>query len=77
MQTCCPVFNTNRMVSEYTEKFYLPAARRWFRFREEGYKVTKDVAAWRAKLESKWDEVRSNPSRHRSPTRRSWATSCR
>jgi starch phosphorylase len=25
--TVCPVFNTHRMVGEYVEKFYLPAAR--------------------------------------------------
>lgn len=58
MKTCCPVFNTNRMVQEYTERFYLPAAERWQRFSHEGYKVTREVAAWRRKLQSKWDEVR-------------------
>lgn len=28
MRRLCPVYNTNRMVSEYTERFYLSAARR-------------------------------------------------
>src|SRR5207248_459951 len=58
MKTCCPMFNTNRMVQEYTERFYLPAARRWQRFSQEGFKVTRDVASWRHKLQSKWEEVR-------------------
>jgi starch phosphorylase len=58
MRSCCPVFNTNRMVSEYTDRFYLPAARRWQRFRQDGYKITKEVSAWRHKLQSKWEEVR-------------------
>ncbi len=58
MQTCCPVFNSNRMVSEYLERFYLPAGRRWSRFREENYRVAREVAAWRSKLLSKWNEVR-------------------
>ncbi len=58
MRTCCPFFNTNRMVQEYTEKFYLPAAQRWRRFTADNYKVTREVAAWRSKLQSRWDEVR-------------------
>jgi starch phosphorylase len=58
MRTCCPVFNTNRMVSEYTERFYLPAARRWHRFQEESAQVARDVAAWRHKVIEKWGEVR-------------------
>ena len=58
MRTCCPVFNTNRMVREYTERFYLPAARRWERFRQDGYRITREVASWRSKMQQKWDEVR-------------------
>lgn len=58
MRTCCPVFNTNRMVREYAERFYLPAAQRWNRFTKNGYKVTKEVSTWRSKLNEKWDELR-------------------
>lgn len=57
MRTCCPVFNTNRMVREYTERFYLPAAERWHRFGQDHYKVTREVAAWRQKLLHRWGEV--------------------
>ncbi|HOA75907.1 MAG TPA: alpha-glucan family phosphorylase [Phycisphaerae bacterium] len=57
MRTCCPMFSAHRMVREYTERFYLPAARRWNRFVEDGYKITKSVADWRHKLQEKWDEV--------------------
>jgi starch phosphorylase len=58
MRTCCPMFNTNRMVREYTDRFYLQAARRWGRFGQDKYGVCKDVAAWRHKLLEKWEEVR-------------------
>ena len=58
MRTCCPVFNTNRVVREYTERFYLPAARRWQRFSQDDFKVTREVAGWRGKLLDKWGEVR-------------------
>jgi len=57
MKTCCPVFNSNRMVREYTEHFYLPANRRWHRFSKDDFKVTRDVASWRHKLLDKWDQV--------------------
>ncbi len=57
MRTCCPMFSAQRMVREYTERFYLPAGRRWKRFVQNDYKVTKDVAEWRHKLHEKWDEV--------------------
>jgi starch phosphorylase len=57
MRTCGPLFSAHRMVREYTERFYLPAARRWARFVQDGYVVTKEVATWRHKLQEKWDEV--------------------
>ena len=58
MRTCCPVFSTTRMVQEYAERFYLPAAERWQRFTKEDYKVSRDVAAWRQRLLERWNEVR-------------------
>ena len=58
MRTCCPVFNTNRMVRQYAERFYMPAARRWHRFAEEQHRVARDVATWRHKVSDKWHEVR-------------------
>jgi len=36
-----PMFSAHRMVREYTERFYLPAARRWAKFVKDGYIVTK------------------------------------
>ncbi len=57
MRTCCPVFSTNRMVREYAERFYLPAAERWHRFTQDTYKVTREVTAWRQKLLQRWNEI--------------------
>ena len=57
MQSCCPVFSTSRMVREYAERFYLPAAERWFRFSQNNYKVTREVAAWRRKVIERWNDV--------------------
>ncbi|GMU20876.1 MAG: glycogen phosphorylase [Phycisphaerae bacterium] len=58
MRTCCPMFNTNRMVREYTDRFYLPAARKWHRYSRDKFSVCRDIAGWRQKLQSKWEEVR-------------------
>ncbi|HSW46855.1 MAG TPA: alpha-glucan family phosphorylase [Phycisphaerae bacterium] len=60
MQSCCPVFSTSRMVREYAERFYLPAAERWHRFTQDGYQITRDVAAWRRKVIERWDDVQIN-----------------
>jgi len=57
IQTCCPVFSTDRMVREYTERLYRPAAERWQRFTSEQFKIARDVAAWRRKLVEHWNEV--------------------
>jgi starch phosphorylase len=57
MQSCCPVFSTSRMVREYAERFYLPAAERWYRFSQNSYKVTREVAAWRRKVIERWNDV--------------------
>jgi starch phosphorylase len=52
------MFNTNRMVREYADKFYLPAARRWNRFTQTEFKITREVAGWRHKLNERWSELR-------------------
>lgn len=58
MKSCSPVFSTNRMVREYTDRFYLPAARRWKRFSEDQFSVARKIATWQHNLVEKWDEVR-------------------
>src|SRR5436190_5348582 len=47
MSTCCPVFNTNRMVQEYIEKCYWPSAQRFDRLAADGLKNAAKLAEWR------------------------------
>jgi starch phosphorylase len=54
----CPVFNTNRMVEEYTRSVYLPASERWLRFSAEGMRDVRTLSAWREEVGRKWGEVR-------------------
>lgn len=52
------VFNTNRMVREYTEVSYLPSYRRELQLTERGYARAKDLAAWRRKVAEQWRQIR-------------------
>ncbi|HBB66364.1 MAG TPA: alpha-glucan phosphorylase [Elusimicrobia bacterium] len=51
-----PQFNTNRMVREYYEKFYMPAHRATKRLLDNGRLV--ELARWRKKVENSWSRVR-------------------
>jgi len=52
-----PVFNTNRMVQEYTERFYLPCATRYDELAVDGRSRTTNLAAWKARVRKVWDKV--------------------
>jgi starch phosphorylase len=58
MQAICPVFNTNRMLLEYTERLYLPAAGRYQHLTEDEMARAQALAQWRAHLYEHWSEVR-------------------
>jgi len=53
----CPMFNTHRMVEEYWEKFYSPAAARGHHFRENGWEALKAFSAWHDKVMYGWADV--------------------
>jgi starch phosphorylase len=47
-----------RMVIEYTERYYLPAAKSGEHYRRSGFEVARQIAAWKAGLRSRWSSVR-------------------
>lgn len=53
-----PFFNTHRMVREYTERFYLPVASRYRQLTEDRLARAKALAAWKARLQEGWPQVR-------------------
>src|SRR5690606_32553323 len=57
LQTICPQFNTTRMVSEYAERFYLPAARNAARYSRSSWAEPRDVQSWRDRVRQKWHDV--------------------
>ena len=58
MRLLTPVFNTNRMVREYAERFYLPASRHFASLAADNMARARAVAAWLARVRAAWPEVR-------------------
>ena len=58
MSTCCPVFNTSRMVQEYMDKGYWPASQRFAGLTAENLKRAAGLAQWRRNLQRGWSAVR-------------------
>ena len=52
-----PRFNMNRMLGEYTAKFYQPAARQWRRHAADGLAGARTLAAWKARVAEAWTGV--------------------
>ena len=51
-------YNTNRMLHEYTERFYLPAARRYTHLAAQNGSAARALAAWKGRLGASWGDVR-------------------
>jgi starch phosphorylase len=57
IKTIPPVFNTDRMVSEYGRRFYFPAIAKGRRLASDDYALSRDLAAWKAFMRRSWAEV--------------------
>jgi len=57
IRTICPVFNTYRMVQEYASKAYIPFSIRRIAFRNENRKFPIELATWKNKVRSVWNNV--------------------
>jgi starch phosphorylase len=58
MRTCSSMFSANRMVREYAERLYVPAARRSGRLREHDLAGVRALAAWKERLIKRWPQIR-------------------
>ncbi len=56
----CPYFNTNRMVEEYSKRFYLPNISRWHLLAKDGWKEAKEVSRWKKHVMEVWHKVKIN-----------------
>ena len=51
------VFNTNRMVSEYTNRFYVPCDKHYKELSENNRQRARELAAWLDKIGTEWHNV--------------------
>lgn len=52
-----PVFNTNRMVQQYTERLYIPAAERARELAQDNLAGAIELAGFKQHLRNHWDEI--------------------
>lgn len=57
IRTVVPVFNTHRMVSEYTERLYEPAAKCHAVLSEDGCAKAVELSRWKAAIRKDWPHV--------------------
>jgi starch phosphorylase len=58
MQTLGPVFNTNRMIEDYTKKFYIPTAIEHNKLKENNFETAKKKVEWLKNIRNNWNSVR-------------------
>jgi len=56
--TVAPRFNVIRMVGEYVEKFYAPAAQQGRRYAADDFTSARAVADWKSRIRAAWPGVR-------------------
>jgi len=52
-----PRFNTDRMVTEYAEEVYRPAAAAWKRLTSNSLQPSRDLVAWQDRVAAAWPRV--------------------
>ena len=57
IRSVTPVFNTQRMVKEYTEQLYVPAAQAYENFSRDGCGAATQLSQWKAQMRKDWPQV--------------------
>ena len=57
ISTICPVFNTYRMVQEYTDRCYIPCSNRRLELMEKDRSRAIALAKWKSYVEANWSQV--------------------
>ena len=58
IRSVTPVFNTHRMVKEYTERLYIPAAKSHEDFSRDNCSAATHLSQWKSKMRKDWPQVR-------------------
>ncbi len=57
IRSVLPIFNTDRMLSEYFTKLYYPAIKLNQKLSEDNYKKAKELVLWKKKIKNDWQSV--------------------
>ena len=57
IRSVTPVFNTHRMVKEYTERLYIPAAKAHQEFARDECAAAARLSKWKAQMRKDWPQV--------------------
>lgn len=55
--TIMPRFNMQRMLTDYVEKLYAPAAAQWRKYASDDYAGARHVALWKDRIRAAWPKV--------------------
>ena len=58
IRSVTPVFNTHRMVKEYTERLYAPAAQAHREFLADNCAAASRLSEWKTRMRKDWSQVR-------------------
>jgi starch phosphorylase len=58
IRSVTPIFNTHRMVKEYTERLYIPAAKSHEDFARDNSAGATELSQWKSKMRKDWPQVR-------------------
>ncbi len=58
MRTVVPNFNTHRMVQQYHELFYKPAARGYELMKHDGFRAARELSSWKEKMLTAWPSIK-------------------
>lgn len=58
MQTLVPVFNTNRMLTDYLREMYEPTAQREWELTEHDYQLTHEIADWKNTIPMRFSSLK-------------------
>jgi len=58
IRSVTPVFNTQRMVKEYTEQLYIPAAKSYENFSRDGCGAATYLSQWKTQIRKDWPAVK-------------------
>jgi len=69
IRSVTPIFNTHRMVKEYAERLYIPAAKSREEFSQDDCTSARQLSKWKSKMRKEWPQVQIQDVQIRNPDR--------